>query len=200
MIIAGLTGGIATGKSTVSAILKQCGAIIIDADRIAHAVVKKGLPAWKRIVAHFGKQILLPDGEIDRPGLGNIIFNHPDQKEKLNQMVHPAVFEEMDRQLRDIERQNPESVVISDIPLLIESGMHTGFSEIILVYIPESLQLQRLMTRDSLSQAQAYTRIRAQMPIEKKKHFATMIIDNSNSLENTRNQTFAIYQRLLKLL
>ncbi len=199
-MIAGLTGGIATGKSTVSAILKECGAIIIDADLIAHAVVKKGLEAYERIVAHFGKQILLPDGEIDRPQLGNIIFNHPDQKEKLNQIVHPAVFEEMERQIRKIERRNSASVVISDIPLLIESGMHKRFSEIILVYIPEYLQVQRLMIRSDLSAAQANSRIRAQMPIEEKKRFATMIIDNSGDSENTRNQAVAVYQRLLQLL
>jgi dephospho-CoA kinase len=196
MIIAGLTGGIATGKSTVSAILKECGAIIIDADLIAHAVVKKGLEAYERIAAHFGTQILLPDGEINRPRLGNIVFNHPDEKEMLNQIVHPFVFEEMERQIREFERKNPASVVISDIPLLIESGMHKNFSEIILVYIPEYLQIQRLMIRDDLCATQANTRIRAQMPIEEKKRFATMIIDNSDSLENTRNQTIAVYQQL----
>jgi dephospho-CoA kinase len=196
MMSAGLTGGIATGKSTVSAILKKCGAIIIDADLIAHAVVKKGLEAYERIVAYFGTQILLSDGEIDRPQLGNIVFNHPDQKEKLNQIVHPAVIEEMDRQIRDIERKNPASVVISDIPLLIESGMQKKFSEIILVYIPEYLQIQRLMIRDDLCATQANARIRAQMPIEEKKRFATKIIDNSDSWENTRNQAVAVYQQL----
>ncbi|OQX25535.1 MAG: dephospho-CoA kinase [Desulfobacteraceae bacterium IS3] len=196
MIISGLTGGIATGKSTISAILKECGAIIIDADLIAHAVVKKGLEAYERIAAHFGTQILLPDGEINRPRLGNIVFNHPDEKEMLNQIVHPFVFEEMERQIREFERKNPASVVISDIPLLIESGMHKNFSEIILVYIPEYLQIQRLMIRDDLCATQANTRIRAQMPIEEKKRFATMIIDNSDSLENTRNQTIAVYQQL----
>ena len=196
MIISGLTGGIATGKSTISAILKECGAIIIDADLIAHAVVKKGLEAYERIAAHFGTQILLPDGEINRPRLGNIVFNHPDEKEMLNQIVHPFVFEEMERQIREIKLRNPASVVISDIPLLIESGMHKNFSEIILVYIPEYLQIQRLMIRDDLCATQANTRIRAQMPIEEKKRFATMIIDNSDSLENTRNQTIAVYQQL----
>ncbi len=150
----------------------------------------------RKHAAHFGKQILLPDGELDRPQLGNIIFNHPAQKEMLNQIVHPFVFEEMERQIREFERKNPASVVISDIPLLIESGMHKRFSEIILVYIPEYLQMHRLMTRDKLSEKQAAARIRAQMPIEKKKRFATMIIDNSDSLENTRNQAVAVYQRL----
>ncbi|HAO23170.1 MAG TPA: dephospho-CoA kinase, partial [Desulfobacteraceae bacterium] len=111
-------------------------------------------------------------------------------------IVHPFVFEEMERQIREFERKNPASVVISDIPLLIESGMHKNFSEIILVYIPEYLQIQRLMIRDDLCATQANTRIRAQMPIEEKKRFATMIIDNSDSLENTRNQTIAVYQQL----
>ncbi len=199
MTIAGLTGGIASGKTTVSLILKQAGAKIVDADAIAHAVVRKGLPAWEKLVAHFGRKILLPSGEINRPSLADIVFNNPNQKEILNRIVHPFVFEETDRQVREIQRENPLSVIIQDIPLLIESGMYTRFSEIILVYVPEVLQLQRLMARNGFSENQAMLRIRSQMPIEDKKRFATMIVDNSRNMEDTRQQTLVVYEKLLTI-
>lgn len=199
MILAGLTGGIASGKTTVSRILKQAGANIVDADAIAHTVVRKGLPAWEKIVAHFGKKILLPNGEINRPCLADIVFNSPDQKEILNRIVHPFVFEETDRQIREIRRENPLSVIIQDIPLLIESGMHRNLSEIILVYTPEHLQLQRLMSRNGFSENEAMLRIRSQMPIEDKKRFATMIVDNSRDMEDTRQQTLDVYKKLIAI-
>ena len=197
MLIAGLTGGIASGKSTVSGFLKEAGAVIVDADKIARHVVQKGQPAWQKIVDVFGSSILLPDGEIDRSLLGDIIFHDPEQKQALNRIVHPEVFSENATRLREIEKNQPDAIVILDVPLLIESGMDVGLSEIIVVYIPESLQIQRLMKRDALTPARALARIGSQMPIEEKKKRATLLIDNSGSLEDTRKQTLRIY-RLLK--
>ena len=196
MVIAGLTGGIASGKSTVSAFLKDAGAIIVDADKIAREVVKKGLPAWLEIVNAFGQSILLPDGEINRILLGDIIFNDSAQKQVLNQIVHPWVFAETATRLTEIEKKKLNAVVILDVPLLIESGMDTGLSDIIVVYIPEQVQFQRLMTRDALAQKQALARIRSQLSIEEKKKRATIVIDNSNSLENTRSISLTVYQHL----
>ena len=196
MVIAGLTGGIASGKSTVSAFLKNAGAIIVDADKIAREVVKKGLPAWLEIVTAFGQSILLPDGEINRILLGDIIFNDSAQKQVLNQIVHPWVFAETATRLTEIEKKKLNAVVILDVPLLIESGMDTGLSDIIVVYIPEQVQFQRLMTRDALAQKQALARIRSQLSIEEKKKRATIVIDNSNSLENTRSISLTVYQHL----
>jgi dephospho-CoA kinase len=196
LLIAGLTGGIASGKSTVSAILEEAGAIIVDADRIARVVVQKGRPAWQQIVNVFGTAILLPDGEINRILLGDIIFNDPDQQRVLNSIVHPCVFSETAARLAEIEQQAPGSIVILDVPLLIESGMDTGLSEVIVVYVPESIQIQRLIKRDVLTPAQALARIRSQMPIEEKKKRATIVIDNSGSLENTRSISLRVYQRL----
>ena len=196
MVIAGLTGGIASGKSTVSAFLKDAGAIIVDADKIAREVVQKGLPAWLEIVNTFGQSILLPDGEINRILLGDIIFNDPAQKQVLNQIVHPWVFAETATRLTEIEKKKLNAVVILDVPLLIESGMDTGLSDIIVVYIPEQVQFQRLMTRDALAQKQALARIRSQLSIEEKKKRATIVIDNSNSLENTRSISLTVYQHL----
>lgn len=196
MLTVGLTGGIAAGKSTVSGFLKAAGAVIIDADKIAYNVVKKGSPAWQGIVSHFSKKILLPDGGINREHLGNIIFNNPDEKEKLNSIVHPFVFQEMEKQIRLVREKSPGEVVIQDIPLLMESDMHKSFSCVIVVYIPESLQIKRLMERNNLSREDAVARIRSQMPIEEKKKLGDIIIDNSGALEKTRKQVIEVYHML----
>ena len=202
MIIAGLTGGIASGKSTVSAFLEAAGASIVDADKIAREVVRKEQPAWQKIVDAFGRAILLPDGEINRVLLGDIIFNDQVQKQILNRIVHPSVKVETAIRLAEIEKNQPKNqpgaVVILDVPLLIESGMDAGLSDIIVVYVPEPIQIQRLMARDALTQAQALARIRSQMPIEEKKKRATIVIDNSGSREATRNISLTAYEHLKK--
>ena len=197
MVVAGLTGGIATGKSTVSAIFKTCGAVIVDADVIAREVVQKGRKAWSEIIDTFGSRILLPDGSINRPALGDIIFHDPVRQQILNHIVHPEVMDETNRRLVEINHDSPDAVVILDVPLLFESGMDKGLSEIIVVYIPEPLQLQRLMHRNALSEDQALARIRSQIPVEEKKRRATRIIDNSGSLDITREATQAIYHLLI---
>ena len=196
MQVIGLTGGIATGKSTVSAILENAGAVIIDADRIAREAVKKGQPAYREIVEHFGETVLLPDGEINRSVLGDIIFNAPGKKQLLNKIVHPYVRKETHRQLQQIGRTEPNAIVILDIPLLIEAEMDKDLSEVIVVFVPEHIQIERLVQRDGISEADALARVRSQMPIEEKKDKATIIVDNSGSKENTRKQTLKIFQRL----
>jgi dephospho-CoA kinase len=194
--VIGLTGGIATGKSTVSAMLKTAGAIVIDADRIARAVVKKGLPAYREIVAEFGAEVLLPDGEINRNMLGDIIFKDHQKKRLLNSIVHPHVNKEVNGQIKQIQKTHPHAVIVLDVPLLIEAGMHNNLSEIIVVYTPQDIQIQRLMQRDHISEADALARVKSQMPIEEKKQQATIVIDNSGAIENTRRQTLDIFKRL----
>jgi dephospho-CoA kinase len=196
LIQAGLTGGIATGKSTVSGIFRQAGAFIIDADDIAHRSIRKGMAAWWEVVTHFGHAILRSDGEINRPLLGSIIFKEEEKKQILNQIVHPHVRREIARQLAPIEKNHPRAVIILDIPLLIEVGWHRDVQEVILVYAPEEIQLNRLMARDGLSNEDALARIRAQMPIEEKKRQASIVIDNSGDLEITREKTLAVYDYL----
>ena len=188
MYIAGLTGGIATGKSTIAGMFREEGAIIVDADRIAHEVVKKGAPAWKKIKAHFGDRILLPGGEIDRECLGGIVFHDAQQKENLNRIVHPFVFRKMEEEIAHARSVNPRAIVILDVPLLIETGMHQALPEVILAYIPENMQLERLMARDGLSKGDAEARIRSQMPIDSKKQMADIVIDNSGSIDATRKR------------
>ncbi len=196
MIVAGLTGGIGTGKSTVSAIFEEAGAVIIDADKIARDVVEKGRPAWQKIVKQFGREVLLPDENIDRKRLADIIFNDSQQKDRLNRIVHPYIIAETDRRLKEIERDQPDAVVILDVPLLIEAGMARDLAEIIVVCVPETVQQQRLMDRDRFSAAEALARIRSQMPIEKKKARATILIDNSASPAVTRKIALKVFESL----
>lgn len=196
MIIAGLTGGIATGKSTVSSILREAGAIIIDADAIARDAVKKNLPAWHEIVNYFGEKVLLPDGEINRTCLGDIIFRDSSKKEILNKIVHPYVIQKVAEMIEEIGEASPGSIVILDVPLLIEAEMHKGLEDVILVYTPEQIQIKRLLERDGLSESDALLRVRSQMPIEKKREFATIIIDNSGTLQATRERALEVFDYL----
>lgn len=195
--MAGLTGGIASGKSTVAAMLADAGARIVDADRIAHQVVQQGRPAWEDIVRHFGTAILRPDGQIDRESLGAIVFKDPQAKLELNRIVHPRVFEVMQADIRQLTADHPDDLVILDVPLLIESGWHAFLPVVVLVYVPEAVQKARLMQRDGLSAADAEARIRAQMPIDAKRGYADYIIDNTGRREATRRQVLMVYNRIL---
>lgn len=197
MVIAGLTGGIASGKSTVSAVLAEAGARVIDADRIARDIVRRGTTAYQRIIAHFGRHLLQTDGEIDRRRLGEIVFDAPQERRALEEIVHPGVREETARRLEHLRREDADAVVVLDVPLLFESGMHRGLAEVIVVYVPEAVQLERLMLRDRLPEAAALARIRSQMPLDEKKALATRVIDNSGSPECTRRQALEIYRQLL---
>jgi dephospho-CoA kinase len=196
VIIAGLTGGIASGKSTVSRFLSEAGARIIDADKIAREVVSQGSPGYDAIVSFFGRTILLPDGEIDRKRLGEIIFNDPEKKARLDCIVHPRVFERTAEMICQISSQTPDAVVIMDIPLLMETGMGIHLAEVIVVYVPEVLQLERLMKRDGIDKQAAMARIRSQMPIEEKRKRATVVIDNSGTMSDSRRQALAVFTRL----
>jgi dephospho-CoA kinase len=196
VIVAGLTGGIASGKSTVTAYLKSNGAVIIDADQIARQVARKGEPGHRRIVEVFGESIVLPNGEIDRRRLGDIIFEDPRQKKRLEEIVHPLVLHETARRIAEIETREPDAVVILDVPLLFESGMDKDLTEIIVVYVPEQIQIRRLIDRDGYSRNEALARVRSQMPIEKKKGLATIVIDNTGSLRKTRKQAHRVYETL----
>ena len=196
MLVAGLTGSIATGKSTVSGILKELGAFIVDADRAAHEVVLPGTKAWNEIVRIFGKEILQKSGEIDRERLGRIIFNDSAMRSILEEVVHPEVVHSMDEQIRSIKSGFPDAVVILDVPLLIETGMHKGVGEVIVVYCPEDMQITRLMVRDNISREDALAKVRSQISIEEKRRYATLLIDNSASRDNTRIKVEDLYVRL----
>lgn len=196
MIIAGLTGGIASGKSTIARFFSEVGAQVVDADKIAREVVKPGTPGYDAVVAFFGRTILLPDGDIDRKRLGEIIFNDPDKKASLDAIVHPLVFERSAEMIAQIAAETPDAVVIMDVPLLIEANMGRDFEEMIVVYVPETIQLERLMNRDGIDEQAAMARIRSQMPIEEKRRRATVVIDNSGTLFESRRRALAVFNRL----
>lgn len=194
VIVAGLTGGIATGKSTVSAIFKRLGAYIIDADEVAREVTKKGTQAWKEIKEFFGEDILNPDGTIDRAKLGLIVFRDESKRRRLEEIIHPRVFREIERLKDSIVKKKEDVIIIIDIPLLIESGYHRNVDKVILVYAKEKEQLLRLTGK--LSREDALKRISSQMPIEEKKRFADYIIDNTGSIEETESQCRRIFAEL----
>lgn len=184
-IVIGLTGGISTGKSTVTKIIIENGFKVIDADKIAREVVEIGKPAYEDIVRVFGEEILDKNFNIDRKKLGSIIFNNKEYRMKLNAIVHPRVFQTMREKLMDYSIEN--AVVFLDIPLLIEemdiiNGYGITFDEIWVVYTKENIQIERLMDRDNISYQDAYKKIKSQMPIEQKIKYANRIIDNNNGL------------------
>lgn len=195
---AALTGGIASGKSTVSAMFRECGATILDADQIARQVVEPHQPAWHDIVAIFGREIIHKDERLNRTLLGEQIFRSSEKRRQLEAIIHPRVIAEIDRREAEWRLSEPERVVIVDVPLLIETGMYREYRAIIVVSVPESIQMQRLMARDGLSEAQARQRLAAQMPLKDKHAYATHLIDNAGSQANTRRQTGRIYRELLE--
>jgi dephospho-CoA kinase len=195
-MIAGLTGSIATGKSTVSALFEALGAVIIDADKIVRQVQQPGQKAYEDIVEAFGEEILLPDGTLDRAKLGALVFGNEANRTRLNGIVHPRVREERDRQTQAALAQDPNAVIIWDIPLLIETGMHTQVDKTIVVYVDAETQLARLLSRDELPLEAARQRIAAQMPIEEKKRYADFLIDNRGSLQETQAQVRKIWEEL----
>jgi dephospho-CoA kinase len=193
---AALTGGIASGKSTVSAMLRECGAAIIDADVLARQVVEPHRPAWDEAVAAFGREVLAPDETLDRKRLGALIFQCAEKRRVLEQIIHPRVIAEIDHQETAVRELTPDAVVVVDVPLLIEAQMHLAYRTVIVVFVPLVLQLRRLLARDTLSEHEARQRLNAQMPLADKCAYATHIIDNSGSLDATRRRVVRLYQEL----
>jgi dephospho-CoA kinase len=192
----GLTGGIATGKSTASSLLVQKGALLIDADAIAREVMLPGQPVLAAVTNFFGQAILQEDGTLDRKKLGNIVFNDKEALKVLNSISHPEIRKQMKERMNELEKQNPNTLIVIDIPLLIESGLQSMFEQVLLVYVPRDIQKQRLMLRDSLSSEQAEARLLTQMDIEEKKFLADVVIDNSHSLEQTEQQLNELWLQL----
>lgn len=196
-MIIGLTGGIATGKSTVSQMFAKRGAAIIDADVIARQVVEPETEGLAQVVAHFGKQVLDEEGRLNRPALASIIFQNEKKREKLNSILHPLIRQEMLERTEEIKKKDPHQIVIWDVPLLLEGKKMTQFvKKIIVVYIPESIQLKRLMLRNGLTEEEARARIRAQLNIEEKRKMADFVIDNSGSLSETERQVDRLWNYL----
>lgn len=197
-MIVGLTGGIATGKSTVSHMLTEAGYVVIDSDAIARYVVRPTERAYAEIVAHFGTDVLLPDGQLDRKALGRIVFADPVERKVLEKITHPAIFAESERQIAEAQRAG-HRIIFLDVPLLIETGRYKTVDKVMLVYTDADTQLQRLIARDGLTPAKAQERIAAQMPIDEKRSYAEIIIDNNGSLEQLEENVQAALIELQKV-
>lgn len=186
-VVIGLTGGIASGKSTVSNMFRNQGIRIIDADKISRDVVEIGEPAYQQIVKTFGQDILLDDQTINREKLGAIIFSNDKNRQQLNEIVHPAVRKEMLKQKQEEKERNAKQVVL-DIPLLFESKLTHMVDVTVLVYVDEQTQLKRLMNRNGYSKEEAMMRIQSQLPLKEKVKLADVIINNNGSIEDTEAQ------------
>lgn len=200
MIRVGLTGGIASGKTLVCRLFEARGCIIIDADRVAHRLILRGQPGYHPIVEAFGSEILRDDGEIDRKRLGAVVFSDQARLNQLNGILHPRVTQAILRQLEHFEEKQPASRVIVDASLMIESGFHTYFQRLILVTCTLQQQIDRLRSRNGLSEEQARQRIGLQMPLAEKIRFAHHVIDNSSSVENTSAQVEQLFQELQRTI
>ena len=198
MLNVGLTGGIASGKSTVARMLVEKGALLIDLDELAHSVEEPEGEVWRAIVRHFGPNVLCPDGKIDRRRLGEYVFADLEKRDLLNSLVHPAVFEQWRRRLEEIRKMQPEAIVLSDIPLLIEAGLKPMVDLVLLVYLPPEEQIARLMARNGYSREEAASRLASQMPIGEKLSFADLVIRNDGSPETTRQALNEIWSELIR--
>jgi dephospho-CoA kinase len=196
MILVGLTGGIASGKSTASKIFKKLGAYIIDADVLAREVVEPLKPAWRDIIKNFGKEILNKDNSINRKKLAEIVFNNKKKRGLLNSIVHPRVFKRAKEIEREIAKRDPDAVIIFDAALLIESVAYKKMDKNIVVYADEGVQVKRLMKRDGLTKDEAEKRIKAQMPLREKVRFADYIIDGNKALNMVKKQVKTTLERL----
>ena len=195
MRIYGLTGGIASGKSTVSRMFRELGAPVVDADAIAREVVEPGTPGLAAVAARF-PGVLTPEGRLDRAKLGVRIFADPAERAALNAIVHPLVGQAFLEKLQALEAHGVERVIY-DVPLLIENGLQGGMEGVLLVWTPRALQKERLMTRDGLDEAAADARLAAQLPLDGKRQHATWIVDNSGELASTRAQVEEVWRAML---
>jgi dephospho-CoA kinase len=179
MILIGLTGGVATGKSTVAKMFKKCGAIVIDADELARAVVQPGKPAWRAIVKEFGHDILNTDRTINRQAIGAIVFRNKAKRLQLERIIHPRVAREQRRRTRAAAKKDPHAVVIYDVPLLFEAGIDKRVDKIIVVTADSETQIARLKKRNGLTRAEALRRIKSQMPMSKKIRLADIVVNGT---------------------
>ncbi len=197
MLIVALTGGIATGKSVVANILQELGCYIHHADKIAHELTEPEKPAWKKIVARFGEKILNKDKTINRSKLGKIIFSDKKEQVFLNELIHPLVLQKKKETIEKIEKEGMTNIFVSEAALTVEAGFTDFFDKVIVVYCMRDIQIERLMERDRISQREALQKLKSQMTPEEKLRYADYVIDTSETLQSTVEQTERIYRNLV---
>lgn len=183
-MILGLTGGIACGKTTVAAMLKRKNAAVLDADKTAKEIVQKGTDAYNEIISAFGSDIVDDNGELDRRALASLVFNNMEYKKILENIIHPRVINKMEKEAWEIKKNDPEKIVVLDVPLLLEAGMQDKVDQVWVVAASEETQLKRIINRRSLTRKEALERIKTQMPIEEKVKLADVVIYNEGSFED----------------
>jgi len=199
MLIVGLTGGVASGKTAVSQILREEGAYLIDADWIARELVQPHMAAWNELIRVFGKEILQGDGSIHRKRLAAKVFSDPEQRNLLNQILHPRIKAEMDRRVKEIGRRDPDAIVVIDAALLIELKNHREMDKVIVVTSTEKQQIERLKKRDGVEQEEAQKILSSQMPLEEKLKVADFVIRNEGSFEETKKRVKEVFQELKRV-
>jgi len=198
MLRVGLTGSIGVGKSFVASVFVELGCHVLDADQTAREVVMPGTPGLKALTDAFGEEILNTDGTLDRKQLGTLVFADPNQRQRLNNILHPFIIARQDEILNAWEAEDPDGIGIVDAALMIESGGYKRFDKLIVVHCRPEVQLERLMLRDKLSRDEALRRINSQMPQEEKQKFADYLIDTSDGFDLTREQTVRVHEMLFK--
>ena len=199
-LLVGLTGGIATGKSTVSALLRQLGCEIVDADLLAREVVEPGQPAWTTIVAEFGQDVLTGDGTLDRKKLGAIVFADPERRRRLEAITHPAIRERFQARLDELAEKGFTGIVIFDAAVMIESGNYKNMDRLVVVVTDEPTQMSRLQGRDGTDDAEGRRKIASQMPLSEKAKLADYVIDNSGDRHETAEQVRRVFAALMSEL
>jgi dephospho-CoA kinase len=199
-LLVGLTGGIATGKSTVADLFRGLGAVVIDADVLAREVVEPGEPALAAIADEFGPRVLTADGRLDRKALGTIVFADADKRRRLEALTHPPIRERFHRQLEALAARGFRGLVVFDAPVMIESGNYKNMDRLVVVIADEASQLARLQARDGIERADAVRRVGSQMPLAEKAKLADYVIDNSGDAADTEAQVRRVHQALLEEL
>jgi dephospho-CoA kinase len=199
ILLVGLTGGIATGKSTVANMLGKMGAHTIDFDLLARRVVETGRPAWKAITEYFGEEILQNNGEIDRKMLSQIVFRDSNKRKKLEGFIYPHLAVEFIDEVCEIASSYPVGIIQAVVPLLLEAGMQDQFHKTVLVYAPREKQIERLIKRDGITFEHAVKILRSQMDIDEKTGAADFVIHNDKSLEETKTQVNELWHKLTDL-
>jgi len=197
MLRVGLTGGIACGKTHVRKLLAERGAFTVDADTVVHQLMDQQTELTEAIGERFGRDVLAPDGSVDRKKLGAIVFSDPDARRELNRLVHPKVIAEEKRLLAQAERKGVQIGVV-DAALMIETGTYRDYDRLVVVYCPREVQLERLVARDGLSPEDAARRVDAQLSVEEKKLYGHYVVDSSGSLEDTERRVGEVWDSLLR--
>jgi len=194
MTIIGVTGGIGAGKSTVSAILKEMGAEVIDADYLARMVTQPEKPAWQEIVDYFGQEILLPDRTLDRRKLAGIVFNSEEKRKKLEEIIHGRVIQEMKKRIDDLRTAGYDGIVALDVPIPVKEGFLDIVDVVWVVVCPDEERIRRVMARSGIDRRDAENRIRSQLPQEEYKRLADVVIENQGDLASLKRKVISLLQ------